>query len=797
MRRTGVRTYGMAAEERYPMSISELTGLTWDEAAEKAAQGKINITKNNHQKTTWQIVRSHTITYFNILNFFLAGLIILSGQLKNILFIGVVFCNAAIGIVQELRVKKLIDRLSVITAARATVLREGEREEIPIDEIVEDDVVILSPGDQLAADGEVLVTEGLEVNESMLTGESKPVKKAAGDEILSGSFITAGTGAYHVSRVGDATYASTLVAKAQTKKRATSEMQNTIGSIIRVISILIIPLGLLLFRSQYLSSGRTDMSTALVHTVSGVIGMIPEGLVLLTSVSFILGVGRLARKQALVQEMEAIEALARVDVLCTDKTGTITTGDLMVMEVVPVSVTEEEAYRIFAEIGGAFDDVNATQAALDSKFGKSSEWTVRDRIPFSSARKYRAVSFEEHGDFVLGAPEFLVPENKKFLTVLEKYSAQGYRVLLLGSSTGIDSETETIGKVKPVCVAVISDIIKTDAADVFKYFADNGVSVKVISGDNPVTVSTVAKKAGVSGADKYVDASTLPADPALLKKEIRKYNIFGRVKPEQKQAFVRAWQEGGKTVAMVGDGVNDVLAIKDADCGIAMAAGSEAAKHSAHIVLLDSDFMSMKSIVKEGREIISNIERVSSLYLTKTIYSVILVFIYILLKRRYPFTTLQMGLINVACIGLPSFLLTLEQQENLPGGGFLKHVLKVAAPGAFTMVTMMLLVQFLNEMFGWNPEVYSTFTLVLGGLVGLFIVAQVCSPMNGYHKLVTALAGVVMLLAILFLPGFYDIHTLWMGWSLLLIPLAVLAAMLIYWYSRLTNKFVKWFFRGR
>ena len=770
-------------------------GLSEEEVAKRTAEGQINITKNNHQKSVGQIVRAHTITYFNILNLFFAVIIIATGQIKNVLFVGVVIANAGIGIIQELRVKQLIDKLTVVTAARTKVFRSGRLLEIPVDKIVLGDICRVEPGDQLVTDGVVISSDGLEVNESLLTGEAKPVRKKKGDRLLSGSFIAAGTGAMKVDAVGGDTYASTLVDKAQTKKRAKSEMQDTIKSIIRFISILIIPLGLLLLRSQYLSTGG-DWPTAIVHTISGVIGMIPEGLVLLTSISFILGVGRLAKKQALVQEMEAIEALARVDILCTDKTGTITTGELEVADVIPFSgLAIESINNIMAEIGGAFDDENATQAALLKHFGRSTEWETADKIPFSSSRKYRAVSFTDHGDFVLGAPEFLVRNNEKLLSLLEGYSREGYRVLLLGRSSGISSEKEKVGQIRPIAVVIISDIIKTDAAEIFRYFAENHVQVKVISGDNPVTVSTVAKKAGVYGFDKYVDATTLPEDPKELRKEISKYNIFGRVKPDQKQAFVRAWQSLGNTVAMVGDGVNDVLAIKDADCGIAMAAGSEAAKHSAHIVLMNSDFTSMKDIVKEGREIISNIERVSSLYLTKTIYSVILVFIYILLRRSYPFTTLQMGLINSFCIGLPSFLLTLEQQDQLQREGFLRHVLKVATPGALTMVTTMLLVQLMAEIFNWDANIYSTFTLVLGGYIGMLIVTQVCMPMNAYHKFIIAVSVGLFVLGILFLPGFYDIHHLWMWWSLLFIPLAILVAMLIYWYSRLTNRFVEWFFR--
>lgn len=771
------------------------TGLTEAEVEQRISEGRVNVTAKKGQKTTKQIILSHTVTYFNILNILLGILIFMTGQYKNMLFLGVIVSNSLIGIVQELKVKSLIDKLTVITAAHVKALRDGVKKEIPVSEIVTDDVIDIAVGDQIVTDGIACGCVGLEVNESMLTGESKPVKKKNGDILMSGSFVTAGTAVMKVEKVGNECYAAQLVSKASSKKRATSEMQVTIGRIIKVVSVAIIPIGLLLYRSQHIASAG-DQASAVVRTVSGVIGMIPEGLVLLTSVSFIIGVGRLATKQALVQEMEAIEALARVNVLCTDKTGTITTGHLEVADIIPFgNETVNGIKEIMAHLNGAFKDTNVTQEALDRYFGKKNDWQIRETIPFSSARKYKAAAFAGKGDFVIGAPEFLIPENASVLHLIEKYSEQGYRVLLLGRSSSISAANDSRGVITPFAAIVISDIIKEDARDVFKYFADAGVAVKVISGDNPVTVSAVAVKAGVKDADKYVDAATLPANPIALAQEISKYTVFGRVKPEQKQAFIKAWQANKKTVAMVGDGVNDVLAIKDADCGIAMAAGSEAAKQAAHIVLLNSDFSSMKDIVKEGKTIIANIERVSSLYLTKTIYSSILCIIFILIKTKYPWTTLQMGLINVCGIGMPSFLLTLEQQENVTAEGFLKHVLKVCMPAALTMVTSMMIVQLLNALFHWSTPIYSTFNLMLGGLVAMLVVAQVCWPLNNYRRFIFVTCIVVFMLGIILLPRFYDMQPIWMWWSLLLLPLGLLIMMMIYWYSRLTNKFMVWFYK--
>ena len=766
------------------------SGLTEDEVAWRTQEGLTNQMPRKGQKSVGQIVASHVFTYFNLLNGLLGVLVIMTGQIKNVLFLGTAISNTLIGIIQELKVKSLIDQLSVITTTKVMVLRGGTKNEISVNDIVLDDIVYLEPGDQVVTDGSVYSCRGLEVNESMLTGESKPVKKADGDPILSGSFISAGTAIMQVEKVGQDCYAAQLVSKAAHKKRAQSEMQRSIGRIIKVVSVALIPIGILLFRSQLVANGG-DTNAAIIRTVSGVIGMIPEGLVLLTSVSFIIGVGRLARKQALVQEMAAIESLARADIICTDKTGTITTGELKVEEVLPFGdATIDTVKEIMARLNGAFDDTNATQTAVDQYFGKKNDWAIRETIPFSSARKYKAASFSDAGDFIIGAPEFLIPEDKALLDRINRYSKQGYRVLLLGRSTGISAEQGDKGTITPLAAIIISDIIKEDAREVFQYFAKAHVAVKVLSGDNPVTVSTVAQKAGVIGAENYVDASKLPTDPIALAQEISKYSVFGRVRPEQKQAFVKAWQANGKTVAMVGDGVNDVLAIKDSDCGIAMAAGSEAAKQAAHIVLLDSDFSSMKDIVSEGRTIIANIERVSSLYLTKTIYSCILSILFIFLRSPYPFTTLQMGLINLCAIGLPSFLLTLEKQENVTSEGFMRHVLKVALPSAMTMVSAVLIVQFLNFLFPWDVDVFSTFNLMLGGLVALLVVAEVCHPLKGhqYRQFIVYLCIAIFLGAVLLLPSFYDMHSIFMWWSLLLIPLMLLVMMMIYWYSRLTNK---------
>lgn len=772
--------------------MAKYTGLTDAEVEERIKQGLVNVEPPEKQRTTRTIILSHTLTYFNFINIFLGILVLATGQWKNALFLGVIVCNSLIGIVQELSVKKQIDKLSVLTVSHCYVVRNGKKTQIPVNELVMDDLVLLYPGDQLVTDGSVVEASGLEMNESMLTGESVPIRKKAGDQLLSGSFVSAGTGMQKVEKVGADCYANTIVKKARHKKRASSEMQLIIGRIIKVISVAIIPIGILLYFSQ-LNVDPGNTQNAILRTVSGVMSMIPEGLVLLTSVSFIIGVGRLAVKRALVQEMEAIEALARVTVLCTDKTGTITSGRLRVEKLIPFEKTDTDTInRLMKEINAAFSDTNATQDALLRHFGQTTSLTVKGRIPFSSARKFRAVEFKEEGCLVLGAPEFLLPEGNAFLESISHFSDDGFRVLLLGRTSSISEEDGRIGTVSPLSAIVLSDEVKKDAPKAFQYFADNKVAIKVISGDNPRTVSAVALKAGVQNADKWVDATTLPSDLNQLKKVISDYTVFGRVRPEQKQLFVKAWQANGENVAMVGDGVNDVLAIKDADCGIAMANGAEAAKQAAHIVLLDSDFTAMPEIVEEGRTIIANIERVSSLYLTKTIYSVVLCLLMIFLRNNYPFTTLQIGLINITCIGMPSFLLTLEHQRQSVSRGFLIHVLKYAVPGAMTMVASILLIQLMNLIFGWSTSIYSTFTLITGGIVGLLVVIRVLYPFNRWHKTVLGLCITVFVLAIAFLPDFYDIHSILMWWSLLLIPLAVVAVWLISICSRLMDFLIKW-----
>ena len=696
--------------------------------------------KGTASRSRWEIVSSHIFTYFNFLNLVLAGLVLLSGQYKNMLFMGIVITNAVIGIAQELKVKKIIDALSVVTATKARRLVNGKICQCEIAEIQEGDTLKLMLGDQIPVDCEILKTDGLEVNESLLTGESLAVQKKQGDFVYSGSDVVAGSAVAKVLHTGDDNYATQLVKKAKTKRRATSEMQDAIGRIIKYVSYALIPVGLLLFYIQRFSAGN-NLSDSIVNTVAGVIGMIPEGLVLLTSISFILGVGRLAKKNALVQEMEAIEALARVDVLCLDKTGTITTGDLQVEKVEPI-MRDGNVEEVLGVIAYAFEETNATTEALRRRFTEVTGQKIIEKVPFSSSRKHMGITIEGKGKYCLGAPEYLSAD-PKILSRAEKYAAEGMRVLLL-SHDGRES-----------CFIILSDIIKPDAAETFAFFREKNVQIKILSGDNPLTVSVVGMRAGLPEAAHYIDARKLPDEEEELQKEIGRYTVFGRVTPEKKQAIVKALEAAGNVTGMVGDGVNDVLALKDADCGIAMAAGSDAAKQIAHIVLLDSDFASMRQIVGEGRTIISNIERVSTLYLTKTIYSILLCVIYIILAKSYPFIPIQLSLIGGTAIGIPSFVLALEHHEETIPRGFLRNVLRVSLPAAVCMVGSLVAITIVGEWFSFSELVSSSLHLIAGGIVSFGVLVAACMPMNRVRFGLCLTVIGIFAGAILLFPGFF------------------------------------------
>lgn len=767
-------------------------GLTAQEVEERVSAGKVNISQDNISKTKKQIILEHTLTYFNFLNLFLACIILSTGRWTNLTFMGVIFVNAFVGIYQEFKVKKIIDQLTVVTVKRVKVIRNQQEVDIPTEELVLDDVVYLESGNQIGSDCVVLESYGMEVNESMLTGESKPVKKRIGDELMSGSFVVAGSAYGQVIRVGSDNYSTQLVHKAKHKNKASSEMKDAIEKVIKILSFVIVPVGIVLFLSQ-LTANPHDHATAIVKTVGGVIGMIPEGLVLLTSLSFILGVGKLARKKALIQEMEAIEALARVNVLCLDKTGTITTGDLEVEQVQVLGKRSlDDIEKIMGAMAYRFDDVNATQQALRDYFKDPEGFYASMMIPFSSQRKMRAIAFEKEGQFVLGAPEYLLSEDDPILEAVNAYSNEGLRVILLGETQFIDNETDQIGDIEPLALIIIHDCIREQAKDTLSFFEDSGVEIRILSGDNPITVSRVAQLAGLKYGERYIDASTLPDDEEKLQKIVKHYRVFGRVKPEQKQQIIKAFQANGLVVGMVGDGVNDVLALKDADCGIAMAAGSDAAKQAAHIVLLDSNFASMKDIVNEGRAIIADIERVSSLYLTKTIYSTVLCLIFAALRMSYPFTPLQLSLISGLAIGIPSFLLTLDQSSTLSSQGFLKHVISTAVPCALTMICYILAITLLGQILHFDARMYSTYYFLVAGFISFLVVFIVCMPLNRLRFIVACTITVVFYLVLLIMPDFFGIYSLLNFNMIWVLPLCFSSIFVLSFFKNLIHYFYKY-----
>ncbi len=656
-----------------------MTGLTDEQVNARIAEGKVNADENPNTRTYKQIVRENTLTFFNFLNLVLLVLVLLVGSYKNAFFVCIIIINTLIGIAQEIRAKKTIDKLAILTARKSVVIREGQKWTVPTEELVLDDVVCLKTGDQVPADARIL-EGGLEVNESLLTGESDNLPKNEGDELFSGSFVTSGEACCQIIHVGKDNYAAQITSEAKEFKRHNSELKNSLNAILKVISIIIVPLGALLFYKQYYIVGDT-FRDSVVSMVAGVLGMIPEGLVLLTSVALTLGALVLANKKTLVQELYCIETLARVDTLCLDKTGTITEGTMCVERVEPyvstgrveTAATESESAEsteaeeqvqtdsafmeeidvIMGNMMYVLKDQNATIDALRERFPAKQDMTPEHVIPFSSDRKYSGVVFEEKGTYLMGAAQFLFPEDNEELTEkCQAYAEEGLRVLVLAHSSQNAEGTELPEGLEPLALMLLTDVIREEAPDTLAFFDSQEVDLKVISGDDPVTVAAIARRAGLKNADSYVDATTLTTEEEL-QDAVAQYSVFGRVTPQQKKAMVQALQSQGHTVAMTGDGVNDVLALKEADCSIAMAQGSDAAKNIANVVLLDSNFASMPHIVNQGRRVVNNIRTAASMFLIKTMFSVMLSLLTIFFGNAYPFEPIQMSLISACAVGIP------------------------------------------------------------------------------------------------------------------------------------------------
>lgn len=712
-----------------------MTGLTNEQVKARMEEGLVNVNENPNTRSFKQIILENTLTFFNFLNIVLFVLMLMVGSYKNCTFMGVIAVNTIIGIVQEIRAKREIDKLVILTESKTIVIRDGKKWAISTEKLVKDDLIILKTGDQVPADA-VIMEGSLEVNESLLTGEADNLLKEKDAELFSGSFVTAGTACCKVIHVGKENYASKITSEAKEFKRHNSELRNSLNAILKVISIIIVPLGALLFYKQHFIAGES-VQVSVVSTVAAVIGMIPEGLVLLTSISLTLGSMVLAKKKTLVQELYCIETLARVDTLCLDKTGTITEGSMCVEEVIPYGETElNDTDFIMRNVMAALTDENATADALRKHFGTSRDLPLVKSIPFSSDRKYSGAVFEGKGTYLVGAAQFLFPEkNEELLEQCAAYTKKGLRVLVLAHSEEVLEELCLPQKMEVKAFLLLTDVIRPEAPETLAFFHSQGVDLKVISGDDPVTVAAIAKKAGLLNAEKYVDATTLQTEEEI-ENAVKECSVFGRVTPQQKKAMVQALKKQGHSVAMTGDGVNDVLALKEADCSIAMAQGSDAAKNVANVVLLDSNFASMPHIVNQGRRVVNNIRAAASMFLIKTILSVCLSLLTIFFGSTYPFEPIQMTLISACAVGIPTFLLAQENNYTKIGKTFLRHVFMNAFPAAVTISGCVFAIMLVCDYGYHSTEMLGTACVLVTGWNYMAALRTVYSPLNRYRKIV-------------------------------------------------------------
>jgi cation-transporting ATPase E len=758
----------------------EHTGLSGAEVADRVARGLVNDVPEAPTRTYGQIVRANVVTRFNLLLGSLLAVILVVGPIQDALFGIVLVANTLLGIVQEVRAKWTLERLELVNAPRATVLRDREQRQIQVGEVVLDDLLEVGPGDQVVVDGKVLDSTGLEVDESMLTGESEPVGKSPGEEILSGSFVVAGGGSYRATRVGGDAQAARLAERARRFTLARSELRAGIDRIITMVTWVLIPTAALLFASQLITQHQ-DLRSGLRGAVAGSVAMVPEGLVLLTSVTFAVSVVRLGRRQVLVQELPAVETLARVDVLCFDKTGTITAGDLAVQDVVPLGDRPAGAGAVaLGAIAAADPNPNATLRAIAAAYPAPDGWEATKVVPFSSARKWSAASFEGHGDFVLGAPEVLLAAgggtDRELLRRTEAIAVEGRRVVLLAAAPEPVANGELPGGLEPAAFVVLGDRVRADAAPTIAYFRDQGVRTKVLSGDHPRTVATVARQVGIPGADEPVDARSLPTDPAALAGLLERRSVFGRVVPDQKQAMVAALHTRDHVVAMTGDGVNDVLALKDADLGIAMGNGSPASRAVAQLVLLSSRFATLPDVVAEGRRVIANIERVAKLFVTKTVYATALAVAVGIARLPFPFLPRQLTLVGSLTIGIPGFFLALEPNLRRARPDLVRRVLAFAAPAGLVAAGATLIAYWLAHRSPSVPldQARTTATITLTG-AGLEVLWSLSRPLNALR--VTILASMVgALVGVLAIPWLRDQFALALPPASVLIGVAILLA---------------------
>ena len=793
------------APNRIPVEVIEADpaqGLTADQARFRHDRHWGNTAPPGASKTEAEIILGNTITFFNLVFVILAVILVIAGSsVKNMTFLIVVLCNTVIGCVQEIRAKRAVDKLSLVAAHPVNVVRDGRLTAVPQTELVRDDIVEFSGGQQICADG-VLRTGELQVNESLITGEADAITKLPGDDLKSGSFIIAGKGRAQLTAVGGDAFAAKLSAEAKANPSASkSEMMRSLDKLIRVIGIALIPIGIVLFHQEY-KVLELSLRTSTEGTVAALVGMIPEGLYLLTSVAMAVSAIKLSKKKVLVQEMNCIETLARVDVLCVDKTGTITEPRMEVENVIPL--TDDPPEWLEEVLGAMYTDdseENDTGRAMAEVFGGITSWTMKKRIPFTSAAKWGGAVFEEHGAFLAGAPEFIL--GKRYAEVaetVEQWAAQGCRVLLIAGYDGDPAPGALVDeKVRPLALVLLTNRIRQEAPETFAYFKEQGVSIRVISGDNPVTVSEVARRAGIDGAEKWINTESLEEEEDF-DRAVLEYTVFGRVTPDKKKMLIQAFKRAGHTVAMTGDGVNDVLAMKEADCGMAMASGAQAASQIAQLVLLDSDFAAMPSIVGEGRRVINNIQRAATLFLVKNIFSLALSIITLFTNWPYPIVPLHLSMISALTIGVPSFFLAMEPNYERVTGRFLPGVLRRAFPGGLTNIFVVLAAQGFMAVFDLPLAPISTVCAALLGVVGLLVLFQVCKPFDKFRRIIWWAMGIGLLGCFTLLGGILELRTGSVQIRLVMWTLLIMTPTVFFAFQRLFDmgdRVWLWFKGGR
>ncbi|MCD3245543.1 HAD-IC family P-type ATPase [Clostridium botulinum C] len=774
--------------------LKGIRGLTNNEVVQRVSEGKVNNIPKVPSRTFKQILRANLFTSYNLLNAILAIAVLIAGSPKNAIFAGVIIVNTLIGIFQEIRAKTILERLSVVNRKSVNVLREGKIKNIDVEQVVLDDIILLKSGEQILVDCIMIDKDEIEVDESLITGEADAILKKAGDMLLSGSFVSSGSAYTKVVGVGKDTYAAKLADEARKFKLINSKLQISINKIFKVIIGLVLPIGILLISTQ-LFYVKKSWQDALIGSVSGIVGMVPEGLVLLTSATFVVAIIRLSKWDTLIQELPATEVLARVDVLCLDKTGTITKGDLKLSGVNVVGrKSKREVELILSAIAYSFKSNNQTQKALIEKYNCNPNLEVKGKIPFSSKRKWSAVEFKDKGMWILGAPEMILKEKYKDISLeVEKAAEDGKRVLLLANFKGKNLDEKLDGEIEKVALVFMEDIIRDNAIRTISYFNNENVTLKIISGDNPVTVSSIAKRVGIKNANKYIDARNLPEDEEELSKVVEDTYIFGRVSPHQKKSIIKALRKNKHTVAMTGDGVNDVLALKEADCGIAMANGSDATKAVAQLVLMKSDFQALPYVVLEGRRLINNLEKVSELFISKTVYFMILSIIFAVLLRPFPIIPIQLTLVGSISIGIPSFFLALSPNKDIIKGDFLNRVLRFSIPNGI-LIGISTIIMFL---FGYNQglslEQCRTLALIIFGILSLFVLLKVSRPLNLYRIAVVFSMIILFIMAFIipFTRKIFVIRFLDLGYVFPVIGVCSVAILGMIILPNLYNEFIK------